>query len=72
MDLIENKNAFQYSSGSSGRVRVRVWGAEKHEIYKAAFGGNLFYDLFSQGQGGHGPLGPPGSAAAVGCVLPVQ
>ena len=25
----------------------------------AAFGGHLFYDLFSQGQGGgHGPLGP--------------
>ena len=45
------------SSGSSGRVRG---GAEKHEIYAAAFGGHLFYDLFSQGQGGgHGPLGPP-------------
>ena len=27
------------SSGSSGRVR----GAEKHEIYTAAFGGHLFY-----------------------------
>ena len=26
-------------------------GAEKHEIYVAAFGGHLFYDLFSQGQG---------------------
>ena len=46
--------------GSSGRVR----GAEKHEIYAAAFGGHLFYDLFLQGQGGHGPLGPPGSATA--------
>ena len=43
------------SSGSSSRVR----GAEKHEIYAAAFSGHLFYDLFSQGQGGHGPLGPP-------------
>ena len=43
------------SSGSSSRVR----GAEKHEIYAAAFGSHLFYDLFSQGQGGHGP---PGSA----------
>ena len=44
------------SSGSSGRVR----GAEKHEIYAVAFGGHLFYDLFSQGRGGgHGPLGPP-------------
>ena len=44
------------SSGSSGRVRG---GAEKHEIYAAAFGGHLFYDLFSQGWGGYGPLGPP-------------
>ena len=35
---------------------------EKHEIYAATFGGDLFYDLFSQGQGNHGPLGPPGSA----------
>ena len=43
------------SSGSSGRVRG---GAEKHEIYAAAFGGHLFYDLFLQGRGGHGPLGP--------------
>ena len=50
------------SSGSSGRVRG---GAEKHEIYAAAFGGHLFYDLFSQGQGGHGPLAPPGSATAL-------
>ena len=53
----------QYSSGSSGRVRGG--GPSKHEIYAAAFGGHLFYDLFSQGQGGHGPLGPPGSATAV-------
>ena len=37
-------------------------GVEKHEIYVAAFSGHLFYDLFSQGQGGHGPLAPPGSA----------
>ena len=44
------------SSGSSGRVRG---GAEKHEIYAAAFGGHLFYDLFLQGQGGNGPLAPP-------------
>ena len=48
------------SSGSSGRVRG---GAEKHEIYAAAFGGHLFYDLFSQGRGGAmAPLAPPGSA----------
>ena len=45
------------SSGSSGWVR----GAEKNEIYAAAFGGHLFNDLFLQDQGGHGPLGPPGS-----------
>ena len=43
------------SSGSSGRVR----GAEKHEIYAAAFGGHLFYDLFLQGQGGPWPPWPP-------------
>ena len=45
----------QSSSGSSGRVR----GAEKHEIYAAAFGGHLFYDLFSQGRGGPWPPRPP-------------
>ena len=44
------------SSGSSGRVRG---GAEKHEIYAAAFGGHLFYDLFLQGQGGPWPPRPP-------------
>ena len=38
-------------------------GGKKHEIYVAAFGGHLFYDLFVQGWGRHGPLGtPPGSA----------
>ena len=37
-----------HSSVSSGRVR----GGKKHEIYAAAFGGHLFYDLFSQGRGG--------------------
>ena len=35
-------------------------GAQKHEIYAAAFGGHLFYELFLQGRGrAHGPLGPP-------------
>ena len=48
------------SSGSSGRVR----GAEKHEIYAAAFGGHLFYDLFLQGLGGPWPPRPPRSATA--------
>ena len=42
------------NSGSSFRVR----GAKKHEIYVGAFGSHLFYDLFSQGQGGHGPSAP--------------
>ena len=37
-------------------------GGEKHEIYVAAFGGHLFYDLFSQGRGTMAPaLPPPGS-----------
>ena len=31
----------------------RGW-AKKHEIYVAAFGGHLFYDLFVQGWGGGG------------------
>ena len=43
------------SIGSSGRVG----GAKKHEIYVATFGGHLFYDLFVQGWGGHGPLSTP-------------
>ena len=35
-------------------------GGKKHEIYVAAFGGHLFYDLFVQGWGGGpGPLGTP-------------
>ena len=44
----------ELSSGSSGRVR----GGEKHEIYAAAFGGHLFYDLFSQGRGVMPPRPP--------------
>ena len=32
---------------------------EKHEIYVAAFGGHLFYDLFVQGWGGMAPSAPP-------------
>ena len=49
------------SSGSSGWVG----GAEKHEIYAAAFGGHLFYDLFLQGRGrGMDPSAYSGSAAA--------
>ena len=38
-------------------------GGEKHEIYMAAFGGHLFYDLFSVGQGSAMTPSPlPGSA----------
>ena len=34
-------------------------GAKKHEIYVAAYGGHLFYDLFLQGWGrGMAPLAP--------------
>ena len=44
-----------YSSGSSDRVG----GGEKHEIYAAAFGSHLFYDLFLQGWGGMAPSAPP-------------
>ena len=45
------------SIGSSGWVG----GAKKHEIYVAAFGGHLFYDLFLQGLGGGdmAPSAPP-------------
>ena len=48
------------SGGSSSRVRG---GAEKHEIYVAAFGGHLFYNLFLWGREGGGmvpsaPLDP--------------
>ena len=43
------------SSGSSGWVDGE---AKKHEIYVAAFGGHICYDLFLQGQGGHGPIAP--------------
>ena len=32
---------------------------KKHEIYMAAFGGHLFYDLFVQGWGAMAPSVPP-------------
>ena len=43
---------------SSGRVRGG--GAEKHEIYAAAFRGHLFYMTYFHRarEGGHGPLAP--------------
>ena len=52
-----------YDSGSSGRVKGE--GGKKHEIYAGAFGGHLFYDLFSQGRGRVWPPRPPGSATVV-------
>ena len=60
------RQSSSYSSGSSGRVRGE--GAEKHEIYVAAFGSHLFYHLFSQSRGGAWP--PPGSATVVSCDIP--
>ena len=47
---------WSFSSRSRGRVRG---GGEKHEIYMAAFGGHLFYDLFSQGREGGMPPSAP-------------
>ena len=46
------------------RIQQLGGGAKKHEIYVAAFGGHLFYDLFVQSWEGHGPLSTPGSATA--------
>ena len=63
MPLCVHTVAVASSIGSSSRVGG---GAKKHEIYVAAFGGHLFYDLFVQGWGGHGPLGtPPGSTTGL-------
>ena len=48
---------------SSTRSSGRVGRDKKHEIYVAAFGGHLFYDLFLQGWGGDmAPSAPPRSA----------
>ena len=41
------------------RIQRQGRGGNKHEIYVAAFGSHLFYDLFVQVWGGHGPLGTP-------------
>ena len=57
------KKCAKYSIGSSGWVGG---GAKKHEIYVAAIGGHLFYDLFLQGLGGPWPpRHPPGSATEI-------
>ena len=57
---MDSTEARHTSIGSSGRVG----GGKKHEIYVAAFGGHLFYDLFVQGWGGMAPSVPPGSATS--------
>ena len=45
------------------RIQRPGGGDKKHEIYVAAFGGHLFYDLFVQGWGqAMAPRHPPGSA----------
>ena len=54
-----------HGSGSSGRVRG---GGEKHEIYEAAFGSHLFYDLFSQDQERDMAPSPPPRIRH--CVMP--
>ena len=52
-------NPFQFRIQRPGGGRE----GKKHEIYVTTFGSHPFYDLFSQGQGGHSPLDlPPGSA----------
>ena len=55
MLCIEMQHRIQWPGGGGGK---------KHEIYVAAFGGHLFYDLFVQGLGGgHRPLGTPPRSA---------
>ena len=72
-DILPNQASLLYNSleliirGAQQRIqRPGKGGAEKHKIYAAAFGGHRFYDLFSQGQAGLWPLGPPGSATGAG------
>ena len=66
--MLNKKIKEQISSGSSGRVR----GGEKHEIYAAAFGGHLFYDPFSQGQGGPWPPRSPLLDPLLQITMPVK
>ena len=54
------------------RIQRQGRGAKKHEIYVAAFGGHLFYDLFVQGWGGHGPSVPPPDPLLKTGNLPAQ
>ena len=56
----------QSSSGSSRRVRG---GAEKHESMQPSLVAIFFMTYFYRARGGHGPLGPPGSATAIICQI---
>ena len=47
------------SLSNSGSRNWRDGGAQKQVIYMAALGGHLWYGLFLQDLGGHGPLDPP-------------
>ena len=49
-----NRRRLAFSSGSSGRIR----GPEKHEIYAAAFNGNLFMTYFHRSRGRPWPPHP--------------
>ena len=44
---------------SQHRIQRQGRGGKKREIYVAAFGGHLFYDLFVQGWGAWPPRHPP-------------
>ena len=62
MDLSDLRNLAElliaYSSGSSGRVRGRPRNMKSMQPPLQAI-------FFMKGQGGHGPLGPPGSATGL-------
>ena len=51
-----NLNKWKWQGGKAfdmaPQSEQEAGGGEKHEIYSAAFGDNLFYDLFLQGRGG--------------------
>ena len=58
MPEVHDSNSFHIYLTASDPVAG--WeGAKKHEIYGAAFGSHLFYDLFLQGWGAIPPSAPP-------------
>ena len=66
-----NKNSPYWEVPTRSASDPAAGGPKKHEIYMAAFGGHLFYDLFVQGWGGAWPSRhPPGSATAARQALP--